>query len=161
MAAFAWPFFRLVDTQSPLWIHVAVAVGLVIHAAMYAPHGVLFAELFGRGFVTRGPRSGISCLPAGRRPGPADCLRAAEVERQRSRGRLPLCRRNVRDYVGLGLPGRGDTRQGDGIGGVRPDRSESVGTGGRGSCRAAYAGARFSSISGSAGASPSQSHKPP
>ena len=47
MAAFAWPFFRLVDTQSPLWIHVAVAVGLVIHAAMYAPQAAFFAELFG------------------------------------------------------------------------------------------------------------------
>ena len=47
MAAFAWPFFQLVDTQSPLWISVAVTLGLVIHAAMYAPQAAFFAELFG------------------------------------------------------------------------------------------------------------------
>lgn len=46
MAAFAWPFFRLVDTQSPLWISVAVTVGLLIHSAMYAPQAAFFAELF-------------------------------------------------------------------------------------------------------------------
>ena len=47
MALFAWPFFLLVDTKSPLWITVAVSVGLVIHSAMYAPQAAFFAELFG------------------------------------------------------------------------------------------------------------------
>ena len=47
MAAYAWPFFLLVDTKSPLWIAVAVSVGLVIHSAMYAPQAAFFAELFG------------------------------------------------------------------------------------------------------------------
>ncbi len=47
MAAFAWPFFRLIDTASALWITVAVTLGLVIHAAMYAPQAAFFAELFG------------------------------------------------------------------------------------------------------------------
>ncbi len=47
MALFAWPFFWLVDTRSPLWIAVAVSVGLVIHSAMYAPQAAFFAELFG------------------------------------------------------------------------------------------------------------------
>ncbi len=47
MALFAWPFFLLVDTKSPLWIAVAVTVGLVIHSAMYAPQAAFFAELFG------------------------------------------------------------------------------------------------------------------
>ncbi len=47
MALYAWPFFLLVDTKSPLWIAVAISVGLVIHAAMYAPQAAFFAELFG------------------------------------------------------------------------------------------------------------------
>ena len=47
MALFAWPFFLLVDTKSPTWITVAVTVGLVIHALMYAPQAAFFAELFG------------------------------------------------------------------------------------------------------------------
>jgi len=47
MAVFAWPFFLLVDTKSPVLITVAVTVGLVIHALMYAPQAAFFAELFG------------------------------------------------------------------------------------------------------------------
>ena len=47
MAMFAWPFFLLIDTKSNLWITVAITLGLVIHALMYAPQAAFFAELFG------------------------------------------------------------------------------------------------------------------
>jgi MFS transporter, MHS family, shikimate and dehydroshikimate transport protein len=44
---FAVPFFQLVDTRNPLWIVVAVVVGLVGHSAMYGPQAAFFSELFG------------------------------------------------------------------------------------------------------------------
>ncbi len=45
---FAFPFFWLVDTQSPVIIALAVTVGLAIgHAPMYGPQGAFFSELFG------------------------------------------------------------------------------------------------------------------
>ena len=47
MAGFAWPFFWLMETRSPFWITVAISLGLVIHAAMYAPQAAFFSELFG------------------------------------------------------------------------------------------------------------------
>ena len=47
MALFAWPFFLMIDTKSNLWITVAITLGLVIHALMYAPQAAFFAELFG------------------------------------------------------------------------------------------------------------------
>ncbi len=46
LALFAFPFFWLVDTRNPLWITVAIVVGLVGHAAMYGPQAAFFSELF-------------------------------------------------------------------------------------------------------------------
>ncbi|GAA3799975.1 MFS transporter [Streptomyces chiangmaiensis] len=45
----AFVFFVLLDSRSPLAITVAISVGLVVHAAMYAPQAAFFSELFGTG----------------------------------------------------------------------------------------------------------------
>jgi len=42
-------FFLLLDTKSPVAIILAVAIGLVFHAAMYGPQAAFFSELFGTG----------------------------------------------------------------------------------------------------------------
>jgi metabolite-proton symporter len=47
VGAWGFVFFGLVDTKSPVLIAVAVAVGLVFHAAMYGPQAAFFSELFG------------------------------------------------------------------------------------------------------------------
>jgi MFS family permease len=47
LAAFAFPFFWMVDTGRPVVIFLAILVGLVVHAAMYAPQAAFFSELFG------------------------------------------------------------------------------------------------------------------
>jgi MFS family permease len=47
LALFAFPFFSLVETRSPWMIYLAIVVGLIIHAAMYAPQAAFFCELFG------------------------------------------------------------------------------------------------------------------
>ncbi|MEX0677493.1 MAG: MFS transporter [Pirellulales bacterium] len=47
MAAFAFPFFWLVNTASATWIGLAILVGLLCHAAMYAPQAAFLSELFG------------------------------------------------------------------------------------------------------------------
>jgi MFS family permease len=47
LAAFAFPFFWMVDTASAATITLAVVIGLVAHAAMYAPQAAFFSELFG------------------------------------------------------------------------------------------------------------------
>ena len=47
LAAFAFPYFWLVDTGNPLWIGLATIVSLVIVAAMYGPQAAFFSELFG------------------------------------------------------------------------------------------------------------------
>lgn len=44
---FAFPFFWLVGTKEPLFVTVAVVVGLLGHAAMYGPQAAFFSELFG------------------------------------------------------------------------------------------------------------------
>ena len=44
---FAYPFFVLVDTESTPLIWLAITIGLVLHAAMYAPQAAFFSELFG------------------------------------------------------------------------------------------------------------------
>ena len=47
-AAFAYPFFRLLDSGSPLLIRLALVIALAVaHAAMYAPQAAFLAELFG------------------------------------------------------------------------------------------------------------------
>jgi MFS family permease len=46
--AWAFPFFGLMDTKSPVLIWLAVVVGVNIgHDLMYGPQGAYFAELFG------------------------------------------------------------------------------------------------------------------
>ena len=47
-AVLAYPVFRLLDTGSPWLVRLALLLGLVLgHAAMYAPQGAFFSELFG------------------------------------------------------------------------------------------------------------------
>jgi metabolite-proton symporter len=47
LALFAFPFFGMVDTRSTLMIWLAIIIGLIVHAAMYAPQAAFFSELFG------------------------------------------------------------------------------------------------------------------
>ncbi|MEX0977427.1 MAG: MFS transporter, partial [Pirellulales bacterium] len=47
LAVFAFPFFWMVDTGSTTWIGLAIVIGLLVHAAMYAPQAAFFSELFG------------------------------------------------------------------------------------------------------------------
>jgi metabolite-proton symporter len=47
LAAFAFPFFWLVNTSSPMWIGVALSIALIAQSAMYAPQAAFFSELFG------------------------------------------------------------------------------------------------------------------
>jgi metabolite-proton symporter len=47
LAAFAFPFFWLVKTADTTWIAVAVVIGLIVQAAMYAPQAAFLSELFG------------------------------------------------------------------------------------------------------------------
>jgi MFS family permease len=47
LSAFAFPFFWLVDTRDTGLIGVAIVVGLIVHAAMYAPQAAFLSELFG------------------------------------------------------------------------------------------------------------------
>jgi MFS transporter, MHS family, shikimate and dehydroshikimate transport protein len=44
---FTFPFFWLVETRTTGLIWLAIAVGLVGHAAMYGPQAAFFSELFG------------------------------------------------------------------------------------------------------------------
>jgi metabolite-proton symporter len=48
LSAMVWAFvfFQLMDTAQPLWICLAVVVGLVIHAAMYGPQAAFVTEQF-------------------------------------------------------------------------------------------------------------------
>ncbi|MEV4648600.1 MFS transporter [Saccharopolyspora sp. NPDC049357] len=45
--AWAFAFFGLLDTASPVVITLATTVGLVLHGAMYGPQAAFFTELFG------------------------------------------------------------------------------------------------------------------
>jgi metabolite-proton symporter len=47
LACFAFPFFRLVGTRETEWVYLALAVGMVGHAAMYGPQAAFLSELFG------------------------------------------------------------------------------------------------------------------
>jgi len=49
IAAFAFPFFWLLDTGNSLLIGLSIVIALVAHAAMYAPQAAFFSELFGTG----------------------------------------------------------------------------------------------------------------
>ncbi|HLN26977.1 MAG TPA: MFS transporter [Gemmataceae bacterium] len=46
-AAFAFPFFWMVDTACATWIGLAIAIALIAQSAMYAPQAAFFSELFG------------------------------------------------------------------------------------------------------------------
>ncbi|WP_433871921.1 MFS transporter [Saccharopolyspora sp. CA-218241] len=47
MAAYAWPFFWLVDTRSPGLIALALAIALAVpHGAVFAPIAAFYTELF-------------------------------------------------------------------------------------------------------------------
>lgn len=48
LLAFAWVFifFRLMDTRQALYIDIAVAVGMTLHAMMYGPQAAFIAEQF-------------------------------------------------------------------------------------------------------------------
>lgn len=47
LALFAFPFFWMVESRSPVWIGVAISIALVSQSAMYAPQAAFFSELFG------------------------------------------------------------------------------------------------------------------
>lgn len=47
LAAFAFPYFWLVNTGHPIWVGLATVISLVIVAAMYGPQAAFFSELFG------------------------------------------------------------------------------------------------------------------
>ncbi len=47
LAAFAFPFFWLVETKSALWIGAGISIALGSQSAMYAPQAAFFSELFG------------------------------------------------------------------------------------------------------------------
>jgi metabolite-proton symporter len=47
LAAFAFPFFWMVDTTSTTWIGLAITIALIAQSAMYAPQAAFFSELFG------------------------------------------------------------------------------------------------------------------
>jgi len=47
VAVWIYPFLKLVGTRSAGPITLAVVVGLILHALMYAPQAAFFAELFG------------------------------------------------------------------------------------------------------------------
>lgn len=47
-AVFAYPIFWMLDSGAPAWVRIALILGLSLgHAAMYAPQGAFFSELFG------------------------------------------------------------------------------------------------------------------
>ncbi|TWF96078.1 MFS transporter [Saccharopolyspora dendranthemae] len=47
MALYAWPFFWLVDTRSPVLIALALVIALAVpHAAVFAPIAAFYVELF-------------------------------------------------------------------------------------------------------------------
>ena len=47
VAAWSWVFFDLIASRSEGKIILAIVVGLVLHALMYAPQAAFFSELFG------------------------------------------------------------------------------------------------------------------
>lgn len=47
LAAFAFPFFALMQTRAPEWVWLALVAGMVGHAAMYGPQAAFLSELFG------------------------------------------------------------------------------------------------------------------
>jgi MFS family permease len=46
MMLWAFAYFRLMDSRQPLYIGIAVAIGLILHACMYGPQAAFIAEQF-------------------------------------------------------------------------------------------------------------------
>lgn len=47
LAAFAFPYFWLIDSRTPVLVGLATVISLIIAAAMYGPQAAFFSELFG------------------------------------------------------------------------------------------------------------------
>jgi MFS family permease len=47
LAAFALPYFRMIDSKEPMQVAAAIVISMVIVAAMYGPQAAFFSELFG------------------------------------------------------------------------------------------------------------------
>ena len=47
LALFAYPFFWMINLGPPFAISLAITIGMLIHAAMYAPQAAFFSEMFG------------------------------------------------------------------------------------------------------------------
>ena len=56
MAAFAFPFFWMINTTSPFWICLAISIALIAQSAMYAPKRPFFPNCSGRMSGTRALR---------------------------------------------------------------------------------------------------------
>ncbi|AEW98292.1 MFS transporter [Streptantibioticus cattleyicolor] len=79
--AYAWPFFALLHTRSPLWILVALVVALpVLRDLVFAPQVALCAEMFDTGVRYTGLSAGrefAGALSGGTAPFVATALHAA------------------------------------------------------------------------------------
>src|SRR5262249_8203541 len=60
-AAWVFAFFALLDTRSTAAVYAAAIVGLVFHAAMYAPQAAFIAELFSTRLRYSGVSIGFQC----------------------------------------------------------------------------------------------------
>ncbi len=47
LAVFAFPFFWMINTANTTLIGLSIVIGLIVHAAMYAPQAAFFSEMFG------------------------------------------------------------------------------------------------------------------
>jgi MFS family permease len=47
LAAFAFPFFWLIELRTPAAAWLAITIGMIGHAAMYGPQAAFLSELFG------------------------------------------------------------------------------------------------------------------
>ncbi len=109
LAAFAFPFFWLINTTSPTWIGVAISIALIAQSAMYcAASGLFFRTVRdGRPLYRRFDRVSVG-LATSRRIGSAHLHFAAAMGRRSNlgSGRLPHCA--LRDHAGVGLAGHRD-----------------------------------------------------
>ena len=62
LAAFAFPFFWMLDTKDTMMITLAISIALFAQSAMYAPQAAFFSELFGTDVRYTGARSATSSL---------------------------------------------------------------------------------------------------
>ncbi len=65
--AYAWPFYALIDRGSTTVLILAMVIGQLIQAAMYAPLGALLSEMFGTRIRYTGASMGYSARGAHRR----------------------------------------------------------------------------------------------